>query len=155
MQRRPSGAMPDTLPRSLIAFGLAGLLPQVICLGLVYHGGPERWMALAAACFYAAIILSFLGGLWWMAGLLSGLRAGWVYGLAVVPSLIGFGALLPWGWGWDWPGPSLVVLGAGLIASPLVDRALARHLALPASWLRLRMIMAGGLGLLTLLMATA
>lgn len=145
--------MPDSLPRPLIAFGLAGLLPQLICLALVYHGGPERWVALAAACFYAAIMLSFLGGLWWMAGLLSGQRASWVYGLAVMPSLIGFAALLPWGWGWNWPGPSLVALALTLLASPLVDRALARHMALPSSWLRLRVMMAGGLGILTLLIA--
>ncbi len=147
--------MPDTLPRPLIAFGLAGVLPQAICLALVYHGGPERWMALGAACFYAAIILSFLGGLWWMAGLLSGLRSAWVYGLAVMPSLIGFAALLPWGWGWNWPGPSLVVLGLLLIASPAVDFALARHMKLPTGWLPLRTIMAGGLGLMTLLIAAA
>ena len=88
-----------------------------------------------------------------MAGLLSGLRAGWVYGLAVLPSLIGFAALLPWTVGWSWPGPSLVVLALALLASPLVDRTLARHIALPPGWLRLRMAMAGGLGLLTLLIA--
>jgi Protein of unknown function (DUF3429) len=143
------------LPRALLAFGLAGLLPQAICLALVAHGGPERWVALAASCFYAAIILSFLGGLWWMAGLLAGLRAGWVYGVAVVPSLIGFAALLPWCFGWNWPSPSLAVLGLTLLASPLVDCALARHMALPADWLRLRVIMASGLGLLTLLIAAA
>jgi Protein of unknown function (DUF3429) len=144
-----------SLPRPLLAFGLAGLLPQAICLALVAHGGPERWVALAAACFYAAIILSFLGGLWWMAGLLAGLRASWVYGMAVVPSLIGFAALLPWCFGWSWPSPSLAVMGLTLLASPLVDRALARHMALPAGWLRLRVIMASGLGLLTLLIAAA
>lgn len=143
----------SSLPRPLIAFGLAGLLPQAICLAAVAHGGPERWVALAAACFYAAIILSFLGGLWWMAALLSGLRAGWVYGLAVVPSLIGFAALLPRSVGWRWPGPSLIALALALLASPLVDRALARHVALPSGWLRLRVIMAGGLGLMTLLIA--
>ena len=141
------------LPRPLVALSLAGLLPQAICLMAVAYGGPERWIALAAACFYAAIILSFLGGMWWMAGLLSGLRAGWVYGLAVLPSLIGFAALLPWIVGWSWPGPSLVVLALALLASPLVDRTLARHIALPPGWLRLRMAMAGGLGLLTLLIA--
>ena len=146
--------MPETiLPRPLIALGLAGLLPQAICLMAVAYGGPERWIALAAGCFYAAIILSFLGGMWWMAGLLSGLRAGWVYGLAVLPSLIGFAALLPWTVGWSWPGPSLVVLALALLASPLVDRKLARHMAVPQGWLRLRMIMAGGLGLMTLLIA--
>ena len=146
--------MPETtLPRPLITLSLAGLLPQIICLIAVAYGGPERWIALAAGCFYAAIILSFLGGMWWMAGLLSGLRAGWVYGLAVLPSLIGFAALLPWTVGWSWPGPSLVVLALALLASPLVDRTLARHIALPPGWLRLRMAMAGGLGLLTLLIA--
>ena len=146
--------MPETiLPRPLIALGLAGLVPQAICLMAVAYGGPERWIALAAGCFYAAIILSFLGGMWWMAGLLSGLRAGWVYGLAVLPSLIGFAALLPWTVGWSWPGPSLVVLALALLASPLVDRTLARHIAVPPGWLRLRMAMAGGLGLMTLLIA--
>ena len=114
-----------SLPRPLVAFGLGGLLPQAICLALVVQGGPGRWIALAAACFYAAIILSFLGGMWWMAGLLSGLRAGWVYGLAIVPSLIGWAALLPWSAGWSWPGPSLVVLALALalalLASPLVE----------------------------------
>ena len=144
-----------SLPRPLVAFGLGGLLPQAICLALVVQGGPERWIALAAACFYAAIILSFLGGMWWMAGLLSGLRAGWVYGLAIVPSLIGWAALLPWSAGWNWPGPALVVLALALLASPLVDRTLARHVAFPAGWLRLRIIMTSGLGFLTLLIAAA
>ena len=144
-----------SLPRPLVVFGLAGLLPQAICLALVIQGGPERWMALAAACFYAAIILSFLGGMWWMAGLLSGLREGWVYGVAVVPSLIGLAALLPWSAGWSWPGPSLAVLALVLLASPLVDRALARHIAFPAGWLKLRVIMTGGLGLLTMIIVAA
>ncbi len=144
-----------SLPRPLVVLGLAGLLPQVICLALVVHGGPERWIALAAACFYAALILSFLGGMWWMAGLLSGLRAGWVYGVAVAPSLIGFAALMPWNAGWSWPESSLVVLALALLASPLVDRTLARHVAFPAGWLRLRAIMTSGLGLLTMLIAAA
>lgn len=146
--------MPKTfLPRPLVAFTLAGLLPQAICLALVLQGGPERWFATAAACFYAAIILSFLGGLWWMTGMLGGVRAGWVYALAVMPSLIGFAALLPWSLGWRWPGPSLVVLALALLASPLVDFTLARHVAFPSGWLRLRVIVASGLGLMTLLIA--
>ena len=152
----PLGVMPHTpLARPIVVFGLAGLLPQATCLMLVIQGGPERWIALAAACFYAALILSFVGGMWWMAGLLSGLRTGWVYGLAVVPSLIGLAALLPWCLGWAWPGPSLVALALALFASSLVDRSLARHVTFPAGWLRLRLIMTGGLGLLTLLIAAA
>ena len=142
-----------SLPRSLVAFGLLGMAPQAICLGFAMQGGADHWFALAAGCCYAAIILSFLGGLWWMAGLLGGVRAGWVYGLAVVPSLIGWAALLPWCVGWRWPGPSLAVLGLTLLASPLVEVVLSRRVALPAGWLGLRSVMAIGLGVMTLLLA--
>lgn len=143
----------DTLPRPVILFGLAGLLPQAICLLLVIHGGPERWIAQAASCFYAALILSFLGGMWWMAAMLGGLRSGWNYFVAVVPSLFGLAALLPWCVGLLWPGPSLIALGLLLLTSPLVDRSLAQSVPFPAGWLRLRAVMASGLGMLTLLIA--
>ena len=112
-----------------------------------------RWVALAAACFYAALILSFLGGLWWMLALLRGERDWEPYLLAVAPSLAGWGALLPWCFGLTWPGPSLALLGCAILASPLVDRHLGRRLALPAGWLRLRMLMASGLGLISVALA--
>ncbi len=154
--RKPySPAMLPALPRALVYFGLSGLLPQAACLVLACTGGENHWFALAAGCCYAAIILSFLGGLWWMAALLAGLRQTWIYALAVAPSLIGWAALLPWCLGWRWPGPSLVVLGLALLASPLVDQALARRLAMPPGWLPLRAIMATGLGVLTLAIAVA
>lgn len=142
-----------SLPRPIIAFGLAGLIPQAICLALVLNGGPERWFALAAACFYAALILSFLGGMWWMGAMLGGIRTRRVYGMAVTPLLLGLAALLPWSAGWDWPGPSLVALSLVLLLSPLVDRALAPHVAWPASWLRLRIVLASALGSMTLIIA--
>ncbi|MDL2353092.1 MAG: DUF3429 domain-containing protein [Pseudomonadota bacterium] len=145
----------QTLPRPLVIFGLSGLLPQAICLALVIQDGPERWVALAAACFYAALILSFLGGLWWMAAMLSGLRSGWYYAVAVLPSLLGLVALLPWCLGWAWPGPSLITLGFALLASPLVDRALAKQVQLPSGWLPLRVVMAGGLGIMTVMIGIA
>lgn len=141
------------LPRPLIWFGLAGLLPQALCLALVLGDSALRWVALAAACFYAALILSFLGGMWWMAAMLSGLRSARYYAAAVVPSLFGLAALLPWCLGWTWPGPSLAALALALLASLLVDDALAKHFSYPAHWLRLRMAMSGGLGLMTLLLA--
>ena len=144
-----------TLPKPMVLLGLAGVLPQAVCLWLVVGGGPLGWSALAAGCFYAALIASFLGGLWWMAALLSGVRRADVYGVAVIPSLAAWAALLPWTVGWNWPGPSLVALGLLLLASPLVDRWLARTIALPAGWLGLRMAMATGLGGLTLGLAFA
>ena len=142
--------MLPALPRPIIYFGLSGLLPQAACLVLACAGGESHWFALAAGCCYAAIILSFLGGLWWMAALLAGLREVWIYGLAVVPSLVGWAALLPWCLGWRWPGPSLVALGLALLASPMVDMALGRRMTLPPGWRLLRGVMAGGLGVLTL-----
>lgn len=138
------------LPRPLVLFGLSGLLPQAACLALILVGGPWQDSILMAASFYAAIILSFLGGLWWMAGLLGGIRKAWIYALAVAPSLIGWGALLPLSVSTQWLQPSLMVLGVAVLASPLVDKVLSRHVSLPQGWLRLRAIMAGGLGTLTL-----
>ena len=143
------------LPRPLVLLGLSGIAPQALCLVLAVAPGPYRWVALAAGCFYAAIILSFLGGLWWMAGLLGGLKRTWVYGLAVAPSLIGWAALLPWNLGWSWPAPSLLLLGVVLLTSPVVDRVLARQITLPSGWIRLRIIMASGLGGLTLVLGVA
>jgi hypothetical protein len=140
------------LPRPVVILGLAGVAPQAFCLALLIIFDSYQSAALAAGCFYAAIILSFLGGLWWMAGLLSGETRTWIYLLAVVPSLTGWAALLPWVIGWSWPGPSLMALGLMLLASPLVDVAISRHIAVPQGWLRLRVLMATGLGGLTLLM---
>lgn len=138
------------LPRPAVILGLAGILPQLLCLVAVLTLPDWRWVALAAACFYAALILSFLGGLWWMLALLRAERGWEPYVLAVVPSLGGWAALLPWTLGWTWPGPALALLGCALLVSPLVDRRLARRMALPDGWLRLRVMMASGLGLTTL-----
>ena len=144
--------MLQTLPRPLVVLGLAGLLPQAFCLVMAMDSA-NHYFAIAAACCYAAVILSFLGGMWWMAGALGGLREPDVYILAVMPSLAAWAALLPWCVGWTWPGPSLALLGVLLLMSPLADAALSSRMALPAGWLRLRMVMAGGLGLLTLAIA--
>lgn len=132
--------------------GLSGLLPQALCLALAAFG-PGEVPAQQAGLAYAALILSFLGGLWWMAGLVSGQGGAAVFGVAVLPSLIGWAALLLPAAGLAQTGAALTVLGLCLLASPLVDLALSRAMALPPGWLRLRMMMAGGLGLLTLALA--
>ncbi|WP_347302493.1 DUF3429 domain-containing protein [Croceibacterium sp. TMG7-5b_MA50] len=143
------------LPRPPVLLGLAGILPQAALLLVTLVLPLWRWAAVAAGCFYAAIILSFLGGMWWMLGLLTGRRDWGIYLLAVVPSLIGWAALLPGLPGWSGPAPSLTVLGFCLLASPLIDRALNRDATLPADWLRLRRAMSTGLGLTTLGLAFA
>jgi len=143
------------LPPYLIILGLAGIAPQAICLIAALFMPDLRWFAIAAGCCYAAVILSFLGGLWWMAALIADRRASGSYVAAIIPSLIGWGAMLPWCFGWRWPGPSLLVLGACLLASPIVDYRLKACAQLPAAWLRLRIVMASGLGLATLALAMA
>jgi hypothetical protein len=144
---------PTDLPIPLIALGLAGITPQAICLGTAMAWPDFRWFALSAGCCYAAVILSFLGGLWWMAALVGKEQNAASYIVAVVPSLVGWGAMLPWCFGWAWPAPSLIVLGFCLLASPLVDRALPSAPSLPPVWLRLRVAMASGLGIITLALA--
>jgi Protein of unknown function (DUF3429) len=145
--------MTDILPRVALRFGFAGLLPQLIALFLVATDAEQRWSALAVGYAYAALIFSFLGGVWWGQALSMKSAPGWIYAVAVAPSLIALATYVPWVIGAAWPGPSLVVLGACLILSPLVDRAIGRGVELPAGWMRLRLTLSGGLGGLTLLLA--
>jgi hypothetical protein len=143
------------LPRPAVVLGLAGIVPQAVCVVIVAMGGEWRWVALAAGCFYAAVILSFLGGLWWMAALQQQSRRWTPYLLGVIASLAAWVALLPWCLGWTWPQPSLVLLALCLAASPLADRWLASRFPLARQWLRLRLIMASMLAMLTLSLAVA
>ena len=148
-------AMPDNLSRVALRFGFAGLLPQAAALFLVMTDSEQRWSALAVGYGYAALIFSFLGGVWWGQALGIKNAPGWIYAAAVAPSLIALGTYLPWIYGLDWPGPSLAILGLCLIASPLVDRAIGKSIALPAGWMRLRLMLSVGLGGLTLPLAWA
>lgn len=142
--------MPASRPhQAAIILGIAGLFPQVLCLCLVVLVPEWSWLAISAACLYAAIILSFLGGMWWMIGLVSNSRDAVPYVLGILPAIIGGLALLPWSLGWNWPGPSLIALGAALAASPLVDHALAGRVALPVRWNSLRWTLGMGLGVLS------
>jgi hypothetical protein len=148
---------PSNQQRPLLARGLgfAGLLPQVAVV-LVLGSGSTWWhfSALSLGYAYAALILSFLGGMWW------GLAAGqsdrapaWVWLAAVVQSLIALATAVPWAVGAPWPGPSLVVLGLALLASLLVDRQLVMIKLAPTWWMSLRVPLSIGLGVLTLMTA--
>jgi hypothetical protein len=135
-----------------VKLGYAGLLPQAIAVGVIASGSIEyRFSALALAFAYAALIFSFLGGLWW------GLAASdpedappWIWGAGATPSLIALLSCVPWAVGAAWPAPSLIVLGLALLATPLIDRRLDRLELAPAGWRSLRRNLSLGLGLLTI-----
>jgi hypothetical protein len=143
------------LPDAAKWLGYAGLLPQAIAVAMLLEDTTLKWIAIAGGYGYAAFIFSFLGGAWWGLALSAANPPRWLYPVAVLPSLIALATYLPWIWGLQWPEPSLWVLAFGLLLSPLVDRALGRHIALPKGWLRLRVHLSVGLGLLTALLALA
>lgn len=148
----PPASSPDqpaTLTPAARWLGYAGLLPQALCLALAsgVAGLEAAYVAISAGFAYAAAIFSFLGGVWWGQAIASGRAGAGVYGVAVVPSLLAVALFLPWNFGWEWPGPALLYLGVLIALSPLVDRALG--LAAP-DFLRLRVQLSAGLGLLTI-----
>jgi hypothetical protein len=120
---------------NMMQLGYAGLLPQAAALLTVLSGSDWQWGALALAWGYAGFIFSFLGGVWWGIGLTSDRAPGWVFGAAVLPSLIALVSLVPW-----------LILGTLIAASPLVDRAIAITAALPDGWMQLRWHLSLGLG---------
>lgn len=114
---------------------------------MLLTGHEWRYAALAGGFAYGAAIFSFLGGVWWGQALASGRATTGAYMLAVMPSLIAVALFLPWTFGWEWPGPALLYLGALILASPLIDRALCFA---DTAFLRLRWHLSVGLGSLTI-----
>ena len=129
--------------------GYAGLLPQIVAVALVWHGGEWGYVALAGGFGYAALIYSFLGGVWWGQAIGAGRADAYVYLVAVLPSLLALALFLPWTFGWEWPGPALLYLGTLIAISPFVDKWLGLA---SADFLRLRWHLSLGLGLLTIIL---
>ncbi len=144
--------MISTIPMPARLLGFAGILPQLIAaLAIVFGGDAYRFAALAIAFAYASLILSFLGGVWWGLAARAPNAPAWFWVAAVIPSLAGLGAFLPWVFAGDWPGPSLILLGVALVAALLVDRRLVRDGLAPHWWIGLRTPLSIGLGGLTIL----
>ncbi|RGP40797.1 hypothetical protein BPTFM16_01088 [Altererythrobacter insulae] len=138
-----------TLSPSAKLLGYAGLLPQIIAVALVWQGGEWGYVALAGGFGYAALIYSFLGGVWWGQAIGAGRADANVYLVAVLPSLLALALFLPWTFGWEWPGPALLYLGALIAISPMVDKWLGLA---SADFLQLRWHLSLGLGLLTIIL---
>lgn len=144
--------MDSKLPRAAFLLGLSGLLPQVALLVLTFSP-TESLIGLTGGVLYAALILSFLGGLWWGIAAANPAAPLWLYAVAVVPSLFAFASSVPWLIAQSLE-LSLVMLGCGLLATPLVDWRLRAMGLVPEGWLAMRVILSIGLGGLTLLLAS-
>lgn len=139
------------VPTIAIGLGYAGLLPQALALALVLFGGPAwRFTGLSLAFAYAALIFSFLGGVWWgLAARAAKALPRWVWLASVAPALLSLASAWPWATGGEWPGPSLVALGLAIALSVIVDVRFRQLELTPPRWLMLRLPLSLGLGSLT------
>ena len=138
------------------ALGAAGLLPLLAVL-VVLAGDFDtdlRRTALTIGHGYAALILSFLGGLWWgLAAASAGRAPAWVWGAAVVPSLVAFFPLAGMALGLIGVKLALGLTGMGLILALLIDHMLVTRGLAPGWWMSLRMPLSLGLGGMSLMAA--
>ena len=112
---------------------------------------PAEWQGgwpLLLEVLYPAIILSFLGGLWWSMAMRRAARQGMLAVLAVVPSLVA--ALLVVAAGVTASGWAVAALGIAIMLTLPVDRHLVTTGEAPAGWMALRVPLSLGLGLLTI-----
>jgi hypothetical protein len=137
-----------------IVLGAMGLLPMVIALFVRLAAGmtpdtPLPGKIGGLALTYAAMILSFLGGIWW--GVAS-IRATEeqrpkLLVIAVAPAVI---ATILFGLSADMPVICSTLLGLVIAATPLVDRMLHRMRLVPPWWMNLRLPLSLALGALTI-----
>lgn len=138
--------MTRPLPKFAIALGLAGLLPFIAAsLGATAFQGDWADRSLLALLAYGATILAFLGGVHWGLALLDEqaervqrLR----YGLGVLPSLMGWAALLVTFIGL--PRTGLLLMLAGFVATTAVEARASRRGLMPHSYMWLRWVLSGG-----------
>jgi hypothetical protein len=133
----PSGGA-KPIPRPVLAWGLAGLIP-FLGLPILSLAAPE----LSAGCdralgLYAAVILSFLGGARWGQEVASAAPDPRLIALSMAPSVAAWGlALLPPGHA----GLQLAGLAGALVLHLLWD---LRSQGLPGWYPRLRLILTAG-----------
>lgn len=141
--------------RTARLLGAAGLLPQVAAVTVLAWGqyaggvGSLAGIALSVAFLYPALILSFLGGMWWTIAMRRTEGQGRLAAVAVLPTLIAFAmpAIMAVTQRFDWP---IMALGVAIMATLLVDRRLEASGEAPVGWLRLRAPLSLGLGALTI-----
>ena len=148
-------ASPNVAPRYLgvptapLALGIAGLVPfWGLALGLLVRSalGLETGRIDLALASYAAIIISFLGGIRWGFAVRD-TEDLTPYAISIAPSLLAWAAL-------DAPEPwRLLILGLVALALGPIDLALVRAGHAPGWFGRLRLILSTGAGVALLLAA--
>ena len=140
-----------SIPAVPLALGLAGLLPfWGLAVGLLAHGlfGVDARLLDLALATYAAIIVSFLGGIRWGAALGRD-GQGLNFIMSIVPSLVAWACLLapePW---------RLALLGLTALVLGPIDLGLVREGIAPRWFGRLRLVLSTGAGVALLLGAVA
>lgn len=127
-----SAATVPELPAWAWRLGAAGLLPFMLGAALVWGVSDEAFpyvtLALSA---YGAVIVSFLGGIYWGVAFLQPEPQGRLWMWGVTPSLLAWvGVMMP-------PESGLVILGVALLLCYAVDRRLYPTVGLER-WLVLR-----------------
>jgi hypothetical protein len=143
--------MQARLPTVALVLGVAGVLP-FIGLGLAAlstGNSDEANRYLLALVAYGAVVLAFLGGVHWgfvlhPAALPEGLSAGerrdaTRLGLGVLPSLIGWAAMLMPLLGV--PEVGLAVLVAGYLATIVAEVHLRRRALMPSGYVAMRLVL--------------
>lgn len=143
----------NPLPHAAFILGLAGLLPQVAACILALTNKDLAIYALVSGFAYAALIFSFIGGVWWGQALTTPTPQAWIFVAAVCPSLFSWGSallmLLNIGW---WP-YAIGMVAMGLLVSPIIDLQIGKVITQPQTWMKLRWTLSIVLGGLTLTMA--
>jgi len=140
---------PGTVGSTARALGFAGLLPQVAAV-LMVATDLDRRSGEVLALTYGALILSFLGGMWWSFAMRRSTAQGSLALLAVMPSLAALAIAMAAGL-FISIAAALVALGIAVLLSLVVDRHLVATGEAPEEWMRLRVPLSIGLGSLTLL----
>lgn len=123
------------IPAAALVIGWAGVLPFAAGALALWIERPEAASAFLPFLIYAAIILSFLGGVrWGVAMRLSGADRASSLAQSMVPALIGWtGACL-----YKLPALAILVLALSHLAAGIADYALAKGGLAPAWYGRLR-----------------
>lgn len=131
-----AAAYTPPVPKPAKILGFAGLIPFVACTAAIWLAPEYYRAAFNALTIYAAIILSFLGGVQWgfaVAGIGPGAGPSWErLGWSVLPALFGWSTLF------INDGPRLVTLMLAFLAAFVIDRRWAQMGRAPLWYARLR-----------------